>query len=136
MIQYEVKQEELSRRKDLAVHARQMLLDNMSVVAEDETSLMTCYQNFYVQICFSEMHPLLVLYFARELEPHRLKDSKTLNALNLKSVLGSHSVNEEAGCYTFRATIWMDTELQSNRFFEIFDRCAEEANRGFRKMEG
>lgn len=136
MIQCEVKQEEIARRKDLAAHARKMLLNQLSVVAEDEASLMTFYHNFYIQISFSEMHPLLVIYFVRELEPQRLQERKILNELNLKSVLGSHAVNEEVGCYTFRATIWMETELECDRFYEIFDRCAEEANRGFDKMSG
>lgn len=136
MTQFDVKQEELERRRELATHARQLLSENLQIVAEDETSIMTCYHNFYVQISFSEMHPLLVIYFARELNSSKLKKKTLLNTLNLKSVLGSHSVNEAVGCYTFRATIWMDTELQCDRFYEIFDRCADEACRGFEKMAG
>ena len=136
MTRFSVKQEELERRRKLAAHARKLLSDNLQIVAEDETSVMTCYQDFYVQISFSDLHPLLVIYFAREIPPACLKKKRLLNSLNSSSVLGSHFVNEEVSCYTFRATVWMETEIQCSRFYEIFDRCAEEAGRGFEKMSG
>lgn len=136
MTQFEVKQEEIDRRRNLAVHARKMISESLHIVAEDETSVMTCYQDFYVQISFSEMHPLLVIYFARGLNPSGLKKKAVLNTLNLKSVLGSHAVNEAVGCYTYRAAIWMDTELPYERFYEIFERLAEEAQRGWKNMAG
>ena len=36
-----------------------------------------------------------------------------------------------ADCYTFRAVIWLDTDLSAKRFLEIFNRCVEEAINGF-----
>ena len=60
-----------------------------------------------------------------------LKQMDTLNSLNLKSVLGSHSINKDVGCYSYRATHWLDNELGVSRFFEILDRCIDEADRGY-----
>lgn len=56
------------------------------------------------------------------------------NELNLSCVLGSHAINEQVGCYSYRAVHWMDTELTEERFFEILERCTEEADRGYHKL--
>ena len=56
--------------------------------------------------------------------------------LNLHSVLGSHAINEDVGCYSYRATHWLDTELTPERFFEILSRCVDEADRGYFNLAG
>ena len=58
------------------------------------------------------------------------------NELNLRSILGSHAINDEVGCYSYRATHWLDTEMNPQRFYEILDRCVDEADRGFDKLAG
>ena len=54
--------------------------------------------------------------------------------MNLRSVLGSHSVNENFSCYNYRATHWLDAQMTKTRFFEILDRCVDEAVRGYYQL--
>ncbi|MCL2298915.1 MAG: hypothetical protein FWC27_02060 [Firmicutes bacterium] len=90
------------------------------------------HEGFYLQISFSELHPLMVLHLARGLEkPGTPKRKARLNDLNLKSVLGSHAINEEVGCFTYRAAHWLEAEITLSRFHEILGRCTEEAQRGY-----
>lgn len=60
MTQCELPKEELVRRKELSDNTRKMIYSLLDVAAEDETSLMTTYRDFYLQISFSELHPLMV----------------------------------------------------------------------------
>ena len=60
MTQCELPKEELVRRKELSDNTRKMIYSLLDVAAEDETSLMTTYRDFYLQIGFSELHPLMV----------------------------------------------------------------------------
>jgi len=124
--------QEQTRRKSIAAHARRLILDNLTVQDTDETSLLLHYEGFYLQISFSDLHPLMVLNLARGLDkPFTPKRKILLNNLNLKSVLGSHAINEEVGYYTYRASHWLETEITLSRFHEILGRCTEEAQRGY-----
>lgn len=124
--------QEQTRRKAIAAHARRLILDNLKVQDADDVSLLLHYENFYLQISFSELHPLMALNLARGLEkPATAKRKALLNELNLKSVLGSHAINEEVGCYTYRAAHWLDAEISLQRLHEILSRCTEEALRGY-----
>ena len=58
----------------------------------------------------------------------------TTYEMNLRSVLGSHSVNENFSCYNYRATHWLDAQMTKTRFFEILDRCVDEAVRGYYQL--
>ena len=58
-------------------------------------------------------------------QPGTAKQCRIANDLNLRSVLGSHAINDEVGCYSYRATHWLDTELDAKRFYEILDRCVD-----------
>ena len=66
--------------------------------------------------------------------PSSGKQRQMANELNLKSILGSHAINDEVGCYSYRATQWLDNEMEAPRFFEILDRCVDEASRGYHKL--
>lgn len=126
---------EQKRRKEIADHTRAMVVSQLQVDAEDETSIMTGYRDYYLQISFSELHPLMVFCLAKAItKPNTAKQQQIANELNLRSILGSHAINEEVGCYSYRATHWLDTELNAERFFEILNRCVDEANRGFLKL--
>ena len=57
-----------------------------------------------------------------------------VNELNLKSVLGSHAINESVGCYSYRATQWLDTEISPQRYFEMLNRCVDEADRAYQVL--
>lgn len=123
---------EQKRRKEIVRYVRQLILNEMQVEAADECSIMLSYRGYYLQISFSELHPLMVVCLAKVLRgPVLTNQYQRINDLNLKSVLGSHAVNEEIGCYSYRATQWLDTEINMPRFFELLDRCVDEAARGY-----
>lgn len=127
--------DEQSRRKEIAEHTREMIIHQLHIDAQDETSIMTNYRDYYLQISFSELHPLMVFCLAKALKKtDSVNQQQLTNELNLKSILGSHAINDEVGCYSYRATHWLDTELQAERFFEILNRCVDEANRGFYQL--
>ena len=135
MTQYNLTQTEQVRRKEIADHTRALVVNLLHVDAEDETSIMCGYRDYYLQISFSELHPLMVVCLAKALtHPGTAKQCRIANDLNLRSVLGSHAINDEVGCYSYRATHWLDTELDAKRFYEILDRCVDEADRGFYKL--
>lgn len=128
----EISQEEQLRRRKLAAGARRMIRESLTVEDEDEASLTASYRGYYMQVSFSPLHPLMVICLARAIPPSgSMKKWQVVNRLNLMSVLGSHTINEEVGCYSYRSTHWLDTELTPERFFEILDRCVEEASRGY-----
>ena len=65
MLNYELTKEEQVRRSTLANNARDMIRANMTVEAEDETSMTLDYRGYYMQISFSPLHPLLVMCLAK-----------------------------------------------------------------------
>lgn len=135
MSAYDLTVTEKKRRNDICEHTRNMVLSNLNIEAQDETSVMTGYRGYYLQISFSRLHPLMVFCLARQIAcTNSHKQLSSVNELNLKSILGSHCVNEDAGCYAYRATQWLDTELGSERFFEILDRCVDEADKGYARL--
>lgn len=121
-------------RRELAAHARKMIASSMNIVEEDDNSLMTSYNDFFVLISFSEVHPLIMISFVRRINHVRSEAIEACNRMNLTSVLGSHAFNDDVDCYTYRSTHWLDAELTKSRFFEILNRCADEANRCFQKI--
>lgn len=126
---------EQQRRREIAAHTRSMILSQLPIESQDGTSLMTGYRDYYLQISFSELHPLMVFCLAKALaRPSTLKQRQMTNELNLHSILGSHAINDDVGCYSYRATHWLDTELEPGRFYEILDRCVDEADRGYGKL--
>ncbi len=134
MKQCELTQSELVRRKKLSDNTRKLVCSLLDIVAEDESSVMTIYRDFYLQISFSELHPLMVFCLAKQLDGKLSTAGTRSNDMNQRSILGSHSVNEEFGCYNYRATHWLETEMNQKRFFEILDRCVDEAIRGYRQF--
>lgn len=123
------------RRKEIVERTRCMILKQMPVDDQDETSLMLGYKGYYLQISFSVLHPLMVICLARSIQSvSSTKKKKLVNELNLRSVLGSHAINDAVGCYSYRATQWLDTELTPKRYFEILDRIVDEADRAYQKL--
>ena len=128
---------EQQRRKEVVAKTRAMIHTQLRVEDEDETSIMTSYRNYYLQISFSELHPLMVFCLAKALQhPSSTRQRQMTNDLNLHSILGSHAINDDVGCYSYRATQWLNAELNATRFFEILDRCVDEADRGYHKLAG
>ena len=131
MIPFELTRDEIIRRKKLSDTTRKTICNLLDVVAEDDTSIMTVYRDFYLQISFSEVHPLMVFYMAKQLGNTTSIPEDIFNDMNQRSVLGCHSVNANIGCYNYRVTHWLETEISQTRFFEILDRCVDEAAREF-----
>lgn len=132
---YELTKIEKQRRKEVSEHTRNMILSRLDIEEQDETSVMTGYRGYYLQISFSELHPLMVFCLARNLEhTGGARQLNFINDLNLKSILGSHSINKEVGCYSYRATHWLDNELEPSRFYEILDRCVDEADKAYHRL--
>lgn len=126
---------EKQARNKIAADTRAMVTQALSVEDQDESSVMLIYEGFYLQISFSQVHPLIVIYLARAFEPAiTAKRIQAVNDLNLKSVLGGHALNKELGCYSYRATNWLDGILGRERFFEILNRCLDDAQRGYQRI--
>lgn len=135
MERYELSLAEQAQRREIAENTKQMLLTKLAITGQEEASLMSRYKGYYLQIVFSELHPLMVLCLAKVLrKPSTPRQRQLLNELNLKSVLGSHAINDDIGCYTYRATQWLDAEMGAGRFFEILNRCVGEADRAFCRL--
>lgn len=135
MPQCDLSAAERKRRKDIAQHTRNMILTQLQIEDQDETSLMTGYRDYYLQVSFSELHPLMVFCLAKALhDPSSSRQRQLTNDLNLRSILGSHAINDDAGCYSYRAAHWLDVEMDADRFFEILNRCVDEADRGYLKL--
>lgn len=128
---------ERQRRKEIVAHTREMIHTQLRIEDEDDTSIMTGYRDYYLQISFSELHPLMVFCLAKALQhPSSGRQRQMTNELNLRSILGSHAINDDVGCYSYCATQWLDAEMDAARFFEILDRCVDEADRGYCKLAG
>lgn len=137
MVNCNLSKAEQVRRKEIVEHTRCMILEQMPVDDQDETSLMLGYKGYYLQISFSVLHPLMVICLARLIQSvSSTKKKKLVNELNLRSVLGSHAINDAVGCYSYRATQWLDTDLTPERYFEILDRIVDEADRAYQKLAG
>ncbi len=131
----DLSRQEQERRKQLSDRAWAMIVRALPVEDANDTCVTLAYDGFYLQIAFSEYHPLVVFYLARGLNRTSTpKDRKLINELNLKGVLGSHAVNDEVGCYSYKAAHWLESELTQERFFEILNRYAAEAGRGYHTL--
>ena len=130
----DLSESEKTRRYVIAQNVQSMVMKTLPITEQDETSLMTDYCGYFLQISFSDLYPLMVFCLAKSFPHPSSSRHRQLNELNLKSILGSHAINDEVGCYSYRATQWLDTELDADRFYEILDRCVDEAARGFRVL--
>lgn len=129
----ETPNEEQLRRTDLARQARQLVSECFMVESGDDASLTAYYRGFYLQMSFSEL--LIVFCLAKKLQDTESpKQLATVNELNLRSILGSHTLNPEVGCYAYRAVHWLDAKLTRARLFEILERLAGEAQRGYNRL--
>ena len=127
--------EEQLRRAGLVRKARQLAYECFAVESSDSDSISFFCCGFYLQMSFSELHPLIVFSLAKKLkDTESRKQLETVNELNLHSVLGSHTINPEVGCYAYRAVHWLDTELTRERLNEILDRLLGEALRGYERL--
>lgn len=134
-MKYKLCDEEQKKRCGFVEHIRYLIKQELPICSEDDISLLIQYREYYLQISFSEVHPLMMFSLAKTYPESQIEIRyRKLNELNRKSILGTHTVNEELGCYTYRATHWLDANLDLWRFLEILDRCADEADRGYNEL--
>ncbi len=112
-----------------------MLLESMPIEYQDGMCLSINLSGWYLQVSFSPLHPLMVICLARQIKtPTAIAQYLDTNDMNLHSILGCHTINSDTGCYAYRATQWLDTELPRERFMEILSRCMGEAERGYKNI--
>lgn len=125
---------DMLQRRERICQARNLVMECMKIEAMEDGAMMTRFQNFFLQISFSELHPLMIFCFARPLGRNVEEECNCLNNLNLKSIYGSHAIDVQTNCYIYRATYWMDADPNRNRLHEILERLSEEAHKGFLSM--
>ena len=131
MLHAELSRSEIEDRRMLTEKTRNMVIRALGIREADNDCILTSYREFFLQISFSEVHPLMVFCLARPLENYDMTSIDACNDMNMNSVLGSHVINEEASVYHYRATHWLECELTKERFFEILNRCTDEAVKGY-----
>lgn len=123
--------DERMSHKDIITQIRQMIMNHYIVEDADENTLFFRHMGFYLQISFTDRHPLMCFQFVREITAKTEAAALRANTLNLGSVLGTHAVNCDIGCYIYRNVYWLECPLPPVRFSEILQRCTDEANRGY-----
>ena len=131
MLHIELSRTEIEHRRMLTEKMRNMVIRALGIREADNDCILTSYREFFLQISFSEVHPLMVFCLARPLENYDMTSIDACNDMNMNSVLGSHVINEGASVYHYRATHWLECELTKERFFEILNRCTDEAVKGY-----
>lgn len=131
MLHAELSRIVIEHRRMLTEKTRNMVIRALGIREADNDCILTTYREFFLQISFSEVHPLMVFCLARSLENYDMTSIDACNDMNMNSVLGSHVINEEASVYHYRATHWLECELTKERFFEILNRCTDEAVKGY-----
>ena len=134
MLRPELSQIEIERRRTLTDNTRDMIIREMTIREAEEDCVITSYRDFFLQISFSEVHPLMVFSLAKPIKNSDLSMIDVCNEMNMNSVLGTHALNDQASCYHYRATHWLECEIDGNRFFEILDRCVDEAVKGYYRL--
>lgn len=125
---------EVKHRQDLARKARKMIASSMDIMDEDEFSLITYYCDFHVLFTFSEIHPLIMISLVRKVGAVGSDAVNICNKMNLTSIHGAHAINQDSAYYVSRSSHWLDAELQKERFFEILNRCVDEASRCYQLL--
>jgi len=124
------------RRRFLATRAWELLHLCLVVDARNETSVMALYRGHYLHIGFDMDRGIMTIHLVKTLQyPNNDIKRKLLNHLNTDSVLGSHAIQDEMGCYIYRSVFWLENELTSQRLLEVLDCCIEEADQGIELLE-
>ncbi len=132
---HELTAEEQARRKEISTKTRRMIIRTLAVEDEDDTSLTLLFDEFFLQISFSDLHPLMVIHFVHGMGRRlTMQDKERINGLNQQCILGGHALNTQLGCYSYRTTLWLDAELSAERFLEILYRNLTEARRGYHAL--
>ena len=120
----------LARNTFLISRMKRMIASQIRVEEEPDGSLTGFYMDFFLQICFSPLHPLMILALSKPFYlPLNINLYRALNRVNLHSILGSHTVSDEVGCYSFRLTQWLLSPLTEQQFQQMLDRSVSEAQK-------
>ena len=123
---------DILRHHVLVEKARRLIAGLLKLDLEEDGSLTGFCMGFFLVISFSELHPLMVVTLSK---PYTLRVDintyRALNRSNLNSILGSHIINHDIGCYSFRATQWLLSDLTEVDFSRFLSRCLSAAEKGF-----
>ena len=112
--------------------ARRLVVEKLGLDRETGGTYSGFYKDFFLVVDFSELHPLMVLTFSRPYPLHvNVHTYRRLNRTNQSSILGSHIMNNDVGCYSFRATQWLLSSLTEEDLYRILERCHADAQKGF-----
>ena len=123
---------DILRNHQLVENARSVISSQLELDLEEDGSLTGFYTGFFLVISFSELHPLMVVTLSK---PYSLRVDvntyRALNRTNISSILGSHSINNDVGCYSFRATQWLWSAMTEADFRLFLSRCQSAAEKGY-----
>ena len=123
---------DILRHHQLIEKARRVITGLLDLDLEEDGSLTGFYTGFFLVISFSELHPLMVVTLSK---PYALRVDvntyRALNRTNISSILGSHSLNNDVGCYSFRATQWLWSAMTDGDFRLFLSRCQSAAEKGY-----
>lgn len=121
-------------RTSLVELTREMLRRTLDVKGEDDSSILATYKDFLLHIGFTDRHPLMVVCLCKPLDEFGPSVEYRVNEANIRCVLGCNFVNKELNTYTYRTTHWLEKRISTKRFYEILDRCVEEARQGYKHI--
>lgn len=114
-----------------------MLRQTVKVIGEDDNKMIIGFRDFFVEIFFSSMHPLMVIRFVKFLEVDvDFEGFIVANNMNKDCIYGSHSFDREKRRYYFQATQWLDGVLSSKLLYDMFKRYDAEATKFLEKING
>ena len=123
---------DILRHHQLVDNARNIICNQIDMDLEEDGSLTGIYAGFFLAVSFSELHPLMVVTLSR---PYAFKANistyRALNRINLNSILGSHTISNDVGCYSFRTTQWLFSAMTDDEFRLFLSRCQYDAEKGY-----
>lgn len=72
MSEFKLTSNEKQRRKEISEYTRNMIISELNIEDQDETSVMAGYRGYYLQISFSKLHPLMVVSNLRNRKRYNL----------------------------------------------------------------
>lgn len=125
----------LAQNRERIRKARNLIPRLIRMEPEDDGALSGFYHGYYLQVNFSEVHPLMVFSLVKPYYlPLHINMFRTLNRANLQCILGSHIINGDVGCYSFRLTQWLFSDLTEEQFLQLLDRSLAAAEQGFAEL--
>lgn len=123
---------DILRNHQLVENARSVISSQLELDLEEDGSFTGFYAGFFLAVSFSDLHPLMVVTLSRPFTFRAdINTYRALNRTNLSNILGSHIINNDVGCYSFRATQWLFSAMTGAEFRLFLSRCQYDAEKGY-----